>query len=62
MTNVNEIQILDRKTLETAIEALEYYKKINYCWSASEHPKYIRCTHAIEILKNKLENLENKTK
>lgn len=43
-------KIISKNTLETALEALEYYKKINYIWSASEHPKYLKCQRAIEEL------------
>jgi hypothetical protein len=52
--------MLDKKTLETAIEALEYYKKINYCWSASKHPKYVKCTNALNILKEELEKVRQR--
>lgn len=52
--------LLSKKTLETAIEALEYYKKINYCWSASKHPKYEKCTAALEELKRELSKTEDK--
>jgi hypothetical protein len=47
--------MITKKTIETAIEALEYFKKVNYCWSASEHPKYVKCTQAIDELKKELE-------
>lgn len=44
------------KTLKSALEALEFSKKVNYCWSCDTHHKYDRYQSAIEELERILEN------